>query len=80
MEGLRHPLNEENQLIGEASAHKHKKSYREVRNPLTGSLLERQMSRAHYCLDHGCPNFTQWFIAETGMTPQKFIDKWRKEK
>ena len=78
MEGLRHPLNEENQFIGEASTHKHK-SYREVRNPLTGSLLERQIARAHYCIDQGCPNFAKWFIAETGMKPQAFIDKWNKK-
>lgn len=78
MEGLRHPLNEENQFIGQAIAHKHK-SYRKVRNPLTGTLFERQMSRAHYCLNHDCPDFTKWFIAETGMKPQAFIDKWEKK-
>jgi len=76
LEGLRHPLNEENKFIGEANAHKHK-SYRKVKNPLTGSLLERRIQRAHYCLTHDCPDLEKWFIAEAGMNPKKFIDKWQ---
>ena len=77
MEGLRHPLTEENKRIGEISKHRRKK-HRTVRNPLRGSLLERQILRAHYCLTHDCPDLEKWFIAETGMTPQQFIDKWEK--
>ena len=79
MEGLRHPLNVENQFIGQAMAHK-RKSYREVRNPLTGSLLERQIARAHYCIDHDCSDFIKWFEAETGMKPRDFIDKWERKR
>ena len=37
------------------------------------------MSRAHYCIDQGCPNFAKWFIAETGMTPETFVNKWNKK-
>lgn len=78
MEGLRHPIAEENKRIGEISKHRRKR-HRIVKNPLTGPLLERQMQRAIYCTEHGCPDLSQWFYAETGMEPQKFIDKWSKE-
>ena len=76
---VRHPIAEENKFIGEISKHRRKR-HRIVRNPLTGSLLERQIARAYYCIDHGCPNFTQWFITETGMKPRDFIDKWERKR
>lgn len=76
---VRHPIAEENKRIGEISKHRRKR-HRIVKNPLRGSLLERQISRAYYCLDHGCPNFTKWFIAETDMTPRNFIDKWERKR
>lgn len=75
MEGLRHPMTQENKFIGQACKRKHR-SYRDAENPFTGSLLERQILRAHYCLTHDCPDLEKLFIAETGMTPQQFIDKW----
>ena len=74
MEGLRHPLTQENELIGRVCRHKHR-SYHKVKNPLTGSLLKRQISRAYYCINHNCFDLTKWFIAETGMKPRDFIDK-----
>ena len=77
MEGLRHTMTQENKFIGQACKRKHR-SYRDAKNPFTGSLLERQILRAHYCLTHDCPDLEKWFIAETGMTPQQFIDKWEK--
>ena len=80
MEGLRHPLTQENKTIGEAVAHKHRKRYRGVKNPLTGSLLERQIQRAIYCIENDVDqSYINWFVAETGMQPQEFIDKWSKE-
>lgn len=69
---------QEKRFIGEATAHRRKR-YRDVKNPLTGSLLERQIKRAIYCTEHDCPDLSRWFRAETGMTPQDFIDKWSKE-
>lgn len=74
---VKHPIAEENKLIGQFCRHKHR-SHRDIENPFTGSLLERQILRAHYCLTHDCPDLEKWFIAETGMTPQQFIDKWEK--
>ena len=74
---VRHPIAEENKRIGEISKHRRKR-HRAVKNPFTGSLLERQILRAHYCLTHDCPDLEKWFIAETHMTPQQFIDKWEK--
>lgn len=74
---VKHPIAEENKLIGQFCKHKHR-SHRDIENPFTGSLLERQILRAHYCLTHDCPDLEKWFIAETGMTPQQFIDKWEK--
>lgn len=74
---VRHPIAEENKLIGQFCKHKHR-SHRDIENPFTGSLLERQILRAHYCLTHDYPDLEKWFIAETGMTPQQFIDKWEK--
>ena len=74
---VKHPIAEENKLIGQFCRHKHR-SHRDIENPFTGSLLERQILRTHYCLTHDCPDLEKWFIAETGMTPQQFIDKWEK--
>ncbi|CDI43279.1 Predicted protein [Lactobacillus helveticus CIRM-BIA 953] len=76
---VRHPIAEENKRIGKISKHRRKR-HRIVKNPLRGSLLERQIQRASYCIDHGCPNFTKWFIAETGMKPRDFIDKWERKR
>lgn len=78
MEGLNHPMIAEKRAIGAATARKHKR-YCNVKNPLTGSLLLRQIKRAIYCTEHDCPDLSQWFHAETGMTPQDFIDKWSKK-
>lgn len=78
VEGLRHPLNEESKLIGEASVHKHR-SNRDAKNPLRGSLLERQIQRASYCILNKDKHLSAWFEAETGLTPQAFIDKWEKK-
>lgn len=78
MEGLRHPLIEENKRIGEISKHRRKR-HRVVRNPLRGSLLERQIQRAIHCVESKSPDTCNWFEAETGMTPQAFIDKWEKK-
>jgi hypothetical protein len=67
MEGLRHPLTQENKTIGEAVAHKH----------IHGSLLERRIKRAIYCVENDVDqSFIDWFVADTGMQPQEFIDKW----
>lgn len=71
-------MTQEDELIGLACRHKHR-SHRDVKNPLTGSLLKRRIRRAHYCLTHDCPDLEKWFIAETGMNPKKFIDKWQKK-
>lgn len=79
MEGLRHPLIQENKTIGEAVAHKHRR-YRGVKNPLRGSLLERRIQRAIYCVENDVDKeFIDWFVADTGMQPQEFLDKWSKK-
>ena len=78
MEGLRHPMTQENKFIGQACKRKHR-SYRDAENPFTGSLLERQMQRAIYCVEKGSRDMCNWFEAETGMTPQAYIDKWEKK-
>lgn len=80
MEGLRHPLTQENKTIGEAVAHKHRRKYRGVKNPLKGSLLERRIQRAIYCVENDADReFIDWFVADTGMQPQEFLDKWSKK-
>lgn len=79
MEGLRHPLTQENKITGEAVAHKRRR-YRSVKNPLKGSLLERRIQRAIYCVENDVDQeFIDWFVADTGMQPQEFIDKWSKK-
>lgn len=75
---VKHPLIEENKRIGEISKHRHKR-HRVVRNPLRGSLLERRIQRAIYCVEKGSRDMCNWFEAETGMTPQAYIDKWEKK-
>lgn len=70
-------MTQENKLIGEACKHKHR-SYHETKNPFTGSLLERQMQRAIYCIEHKNKELSDMFEAETGMAPEAFIDKWEK--
>lgn len=77
MEGLRHPLTQENKTIGESLAHRRKR-YHGVKNPLRGSLLERRIQRAIYCVESKSSDMCDWFEAETGMTPQAYIDKWEK--
>lgn len=79
MEGLRHPLTQENKTIGEILAHRRKR-YHGVKNPLHGSLLERRIKRAIYCVENDVDqSFIDWFVADTGMQPQEFLDKWSKK-
>lgn len=78
MEGLNHPMIQEKRFIGNATARKRRR-YRNAKNPLRGSLIERQTKRAIYCVEHDCPDLSKWFEAETGMTPRAFIDEWSKE-
>ena len=75
---VRHPIAEENKCIGEISKHRHKR-HRIVKNPLRGSLLERQIQRASYCILNKDKHMSAWFEAETGMTPETFVDKWNKK-
>ena len=70
-------MTQENKFIGQARKRK-RRSYRDAENPLTGSLLERQMQRAIYCIEHKNKELSDMFEAETGMTPEAFIDKWEK--
>lgn len=70
-------MTQENKLIGEACKRKHR-SYHEAKNPFTGSLLERQVQRAIYCIEHKNKELSDMFEAETGMAPEAFIDKWEK--
>ena len=79
MEGLRHPLTQGNKTIGEILAHRRKR-YHGVKNPLRGSLLERRIQRAIYCVENDADReFIDWFVADTGMQPQEFLDKWSKK-
>ncbi|NRO89316.1 hypothetical protein [Lactobacillus helveticus] len=75
---VRQPIAEENKRIGEISKHR-RKIHRIVKNPLRGSLLERQMQRASYCILNKDKHISAWFEAETGMTPETFVDKWNKK-
>ena len=69
-------MTQENNTIGEILAHRRKR-YRGVKNPLKGSLLERRIQRAIYCVENDADReFIDWFVADTGMQPQEFIDKW----
>ena len=69
-------MTQENKTIGEAVAHKRRR-YHGVKNPLRGSLLERRIQRAIYCVENDVDqSFIDWFVADTGMQPQEFIDKW----
>ena len=71
-------MTQESKFIGQACKHKHR-SYHEAKNPFTGSLLERQTQRAIYCIEHKNKELSDMFEAETGMTPEAFIDKWEKK-
>ena len=72
-------MTQENKTIGEAVAHKRRR-YHGVKNPLKGSLLERRIQRAIYCVENDADlEFNDCFIAYTGMQPQEFIDKWSKK-
>ena len=70
-------MTQENKFIGQVCKHKHR-SYHEAKNPFTGSLLERQVQRAIYCIEHKNKELSDMFEAETGMAPEAFIDKWEK--
>lgn len=48
----------------------------EVKNPLKGSLLERNIQRAIYCIEHDDKDMTVWFKLQNGVTPQEYIDEW----
>ena len=75
LEGLKHPMTQENKFIGQACTHKHK-SYQEAKNPLKGSLLERNIQRAIYCIENDDKDMAVWFKLQSGVTPQEYIDKW----
>ena len=67
MEGLRHPLTQGNKIIGQIY-HRKGKRYHGVKNPLKGSLLERRIQRAIYCVENDADReFIDWFVADTGM-------------
>lgn len=51
----------------------------EVKNPLKGCLLERNIKRAIYCIDNDDKDMTEWFELQNGTTPQEFLDKWSKK-
>lgn len=70
-------MTQENKFIGQVCKHKHR-SYHKAKNPFTGSLLERQVQRAIYCIEHKNKELSDMFEAETGMAPEAFIDKWEK--
>lgn len=79
MEGLGHPLTQENKIIGQIY-HRKGKRYHGVKNPLRGPLLERRIQRAIYCVENDVDqSFIDWFVADTGMQPQEFLDKWSKK-
>ena len=48
----------------------------EVKNPLKGSLLERNIQRAIYCIENDDKDMTVWFKLQNGVTPQEYLDKW----
>ena len=50
----------------------------DVRNPLKGSLLERNIQRAIYCIENDDKDMAVWFKLQNGVTPQEYIDKWSK--
>ena len=68
-------MTQENKFIGQVCKHKHR-SYRDAENPLKGSLLERNIKRAIYCIENDDKDMIVWFKLQNGMTPQEFIDKW----
>lgn len=50
----------------------------DVKNPLKGSLLERNIQRAIYCIENDDKDMAVWFKLQNGVTPQEYIDKWSK--
>ena len=50
----------------------------DVRNPLKGSLLERNIQRAIYCIENDDKDMAVWFKLQNGVTPQEYIDEWSK--
>lgn len=75
---VKHPIAEENKLIGQFCRHKHR-SHRDIENPFTGSLLERNIQRAIYCIENDDKDMAVWFKLQSGVTPQEYIDKWSKK-
>lgn len=51
----------------------------EAKNPLKGSLLERNIQRAIYCVENNDEEMAVWFKLQSGVTPQEYIDKWSKK-
>lgn len=70
-------MTQENKFIGQACKHKHR-SYRDAENPLKGSLLERNIQRAIYCIENDDKDMSVWFKLQNGVTPQEYIDEWSK--
>lgn len=70
-------MTQENKFIGQACTYRHK-SYQEAKNPFTGSLLERNIQRAVYCIENDDKDMAVWFKLQNGVTPKEFIDKWSK--
>lgn len=70
-------MTQENKLVGQVCKHKHR-SYRDAENPLKGSLLERNIQRAIYCIENDDKDMAVWFKLQNGVTPQEYIDKWSK--
>ena len=68
-------MTQENKFIGQTCKHKHK-PYHEAKNPFTGSLLERNIQRAIYCIENDDKDMAVWFKLQNGVTPQEYIDKW----
>lgn len=71
-------MTQENKTIGEILAHRRKR-YHGVKNPLKGSLLERNIQRAIYCVENDDKEMAVWFKLQNGVSPQEFIDKWSKK-
>ena len=70
-------MTQENKFIGQTCKRKHR-SYRDAENPLKGSLLERNIQRAIYCIENDDKDMAVWFKLQNGVSPQEFIDKWSK--
>lgn len=68
-------MTQENKFIGQACKRKHR-SYHEAKNPFTGSMLERTIQRAIYCVENDDKDMTVWFKLQNGVSPQEYLDKW----